>query len=132
LPGDFCHFGRLIRPFSPQDCLDGPLGLGRHLIPGYHCPWWTKRQLVLLGTAPDEEVARRTGRTAEAVRQKREELGIPNPAGNRWTVEEVALLGTMPDTKVASRVARSVSAVTQKRIKLGIAIPSDTRLRSKG
>jgi hypothetical protein len=33
--------------------------------------------LRLLGTLPDEEVARRTGRTTNAVRQKRELLGIP-------------------------------------------------------
>src|SRR5262249_5104340 len=42
------------------------------------------RAIALLGTLPDEEVARRTERTVGAVRQKREELGIPNSDSNRW------------------------------------------------
>jgi hypothetical protein len=37
----------------------------------------------LLGTLPDDEVARRTGRTCNAVRQKREKLGILNPNDRR-------------------------------------------------
>ena len=59
------------------------------------------------------------------MRQKREELGVPNPAGNRWRPEHVALLGTLPDEEVARTVGRSFTAVTQKRIKLGIANPFD-------
>jgi hypothetical protein len=43
----------------------------------------------------DEAVAQRTGQTAGAVRQKREELGLPNPTGNRWAAESIALLGTL-------------------------------------
>jgi hypothetical protein len=35
----------------------------------------------MLGKLPDAEVAARTGRSANAVRQKREKLGIPNPSG---------------------------------------------------
>jgi hypothetical protein len=35
--------------------------------------------MSLLGRLPDDEVARRTGRSWNAVRLKREELGIPNP-----------------------------------------------------
>jgi hypothetical protein len=56
------------------------LNLGRNLIPGYHGPWWSAEELALLGTVPDAVVARRTGRTQQAVRCKREDLGIPNPA----------------------------------------------------
>jgi 5-methylcytosine-specific restriction protein A len=52
-------------------------GLGRNLITGYHGPRWTKRQLKLLGRVPDDEVARRTGRTPNAVRVMRTKLGIP-------------------------------------------------------
>jgi hypothetical protein len=81
----------------------------------------------LLGTIPDEEVARRTGRTPNAARLMRERLGIPNPAGNRWPREHVALLGTLPDRQVARRLGRSLQSVTQKRIKLGIANPFDRR-----
>jgi hypothetical protein len=96
---------------------------GRHLTTGYHGPLWTAKDIALLGTVADEEVARRIGRTVEAVRQKREELDIPNPTSGRWTAEEVALLGTMPDREVARRLGRSPQSVTQKRIKLGIANP---------
>ena len=37
-------------------------------------PWWTKAEVKLLGRVPDEEVARRTRRTVDAVRQKRQAL----------------------------------------------------------
>jgi hypothetical protein len=103
------------------------LGLGRHLMTGYHGPLWTPEDVALLGTLPDAEVATRTGRTPSAVRQKREERSIPNPDDNRWTAEAVALLGTMPDAEVARRLGRSVSAVVQKRVKLGIPNPFDGR-----
>jgi hypothetical protein len=55
------------------------LGLARHLKTGYHGPWWNKAEVALLGKVPDEEVARRTGRTPRAVRQKREMLGRARP-----------------------------------------------------
>jgi hypothetical protein len=50
---------------------------------GYHGPLWTPEDIALLGQVSDAVVARRTRRTLGAVRQKREELGIPNPAGGR-------------------------------------------------
>lgn len=50
---------------------------GRRLIPGYHGRWWTKAERKLLGTAVDEDVARRVGRSASAVRAMRCRLGIP-------------------------------------------------------
>ena len=59
------------------------LGLARNLTPGYRGPWWTRREVALLGKLPDEEVAAMVGRTPEAVRCKREKLGIPNPQGRR-------------------------------------------------
>jgi hypothetical protein len=61
------------------------LGLGRYLPTGYHGPPWTAEHLRLLGTAPDDVVAARVGRTAGAVRQKRCALGIPNPHDRRRT-----------------------------------------------
>jgi len=100
------------------------LNLGCFLKSGYHGPLWTAEQLALLGTASDEEVAERIGRTREAVRIMRTRLGIPKSDGNCWLPEHVALLGTMPDEEVAQRVGRSVQAVMQKRIKLGIENPS--------
>jgi hypothetical protein len=62
-----------------------------------HGPWWSDADVELLGVLPDVEVARRTGRTVGAVRQKRQELCIPNPTSGRWTAEQIALLGRMPD-----------------------------------
>jgi hypothetical protein len=100
------------------------LGLGRNLVPGSHGPLWTAQDITPLGTLPDAEVARRTGRTPNAVRVMRERLGIPKPAGNRWTGEGIALLGTLPDREVARRLGRSLGSVTQKRCKLGIPNPS--------
>jgi hypothetical protein len=61
------------------------LGLGLYLKTGYQGPWWTPGQLRLLGTVADDLVAARIGRTANTVRQKRCDLGIPNPADRRRT-----------------------------------------------
>src|SRR5262249_5647078 len=105
------------------------MGLAANLILGYHGPPWIPADIALLGTVPDKEIARRAGRTVGAVRQKREELGIPNPAGNRWAAQGIALLGTMPDREVAGRPGRSLQGVAQKRIKRGIATPFDGRRR---
>ena len=58
------------------------LNLAQHLRPGDHRgPWWSPAELRLLGKLPDDEVAERTGRSPNAVRIKRERLGIPNPEG---------------------------------------------------
>jgi hypothetical protein len=104
------------------------LNLGQYLRPGaLPEKLWKAAELALLGTLPLEMVARRTGRTPGAVRQKREELGIPNPTGNRWGSEEIALLGTLHDEEVGRRLGRSRSAVTQKRIDLGIPLACDRR-----
>jgi hypothetical protein len=111
--------------------LYGERGLAAHVIRDYQGPLWTPEDIALLGHVPDERVARRTGRTLGAVRQKREELGIPNPAGNRWREEELALQGTLPDREVARRLGRSAQSVTQKRIKLGLPNPFDGRRRTR-
>jgi hypothetical protein len=106
------------------------LNLGQYLQPGAPPEkLWTAKELALLGTLPDDKVARRTKRTPSAVRQKREELSIPNPTSNRWSVEELDLLGTLPDREVARRIGRSLSRVTQKRCALGIPNPHDGRLK---
>ncbi len=48
--------------------------MGRGLSELHHGTRWTPEQLALLGTLPDAEVARRTGRTPNAVRIKRERV----------------------------------------------------------
>jgi hypothetical protein len=103
------------------------LNLGRFLHKGYHGPRWSDADLALLGTLTDDEVARRTGRSWNAVRQKREELGIPNPAAGRWAAEEIALLGTRADEEVARGLGRSPRPVIRMRRKLGIPHPSNGR-----
>jgi hypothetical protein len=56
------------------------LDLGRYLRPGCNYgPWWSRREVALLGKLPDDEVAAKVGRTPNAVRIKREKLGVPNP-----------------------------------------------------
>jgi hypothetical protein len=110
--------------------LNATKGLARNLALGSLWRPWAQEDVALLGTVPDEEVARRTGRTVGAVRQKRAALGIPNPGSNRWTAEAVALLGTMPDREVARRLGRALASVTQKRRQLGIANPFDGRRRA--
>ena len=86
-------------------------------------PRWTAAHLALLGDLPDDEVARRTGRSWNAVRQKREALGIPNPVPvcRRWTAEEDALVRSLPCEEAARRTGRSLGAVSQRRLALGIA-----------
>jgi hypothetical protein len=75
------------REYTPEECAERweravRLNLGRHLVLGYHGPRWTRAQLRLLGKYPDEEVARRTGRTVCAVRCQRTRRKIP-PALDR-------------------------------------------------
>jgi hypothetical protein len=96
------------------------LGLTRNLRPSYHDPSWMAEERKLLGEMPDAEVARRIGRTVDAVRIERERRGIPNPVLWGWTAEDIAQLGTETDAEVAGRIGRTPSAVAQKRIALGI------------
>jgi hypothetical protein len=71
---------------------------------------------------PDAEVARRTGRTLEGVRRKREKLGIPSPADGRvtWTAEQDELVRTLPPGEAAERMGRGRHAVYCRRGVLGV------------
>jgi len=60
------------------------LDLGRHLREGFRrTRGWKARELRLLGRLPDEEVARRTGRSVEGVRLKRTRCRIATARDRR-------------------------------------------------
>ena len=101
--------------------------LAQYLQPGYHGPRWSDEQLRLLGTEPDEVVAEKVGRTAEAVRVMRSRLGIPNPAARPgaygsppWTAAEDRLVRTLPPAQAAARTGRTMHAVYGRRQELGL------------
>jgi hypothetical protein len=101
--------------------------LAQYLQPGYHGQWWTREQLQLLGKEPDEVVAAKVGRTANAVRVMRGRLGIPNPAarpgayGNPpWTAAEDRLVRALPPAQAAARTGRTMDAVYGRRRHLGL------------
>ncbi len=82
---------------------------------------WQKWELALIGTAPDNAVARKIGRSVVSVRKKRYSLGLPCvPLVKPWTPAEIALLGKLPDKEIARRVGKRYSTVQLKRTQLGI------------
>src|SRR5262249_3918133 len=102
------------------------LGRDRDLRPRYHGPAWTAEEVALLGQLPDAEVAERTGRTREAVRQKRNELGVPDPAARRgaygappWSPDEDALVRRLRPADAAAKAGRTMDAVYGRRHRLG-------------
>jgi Rrf2 family protein len=84
--------------------------------------YWTHDQLRLLGMLPDRDVARLTGRTWMAVRQKRALLGIP-PAGGVprrwWSAAEDNFVRRLPPAEAARRSGRTLRAVYARRFLLG-------------
>src|SRR5262249_20618366 len=59
------------------------LNLVRFAVPGGGRKLWTAADVALLGKLPDDQVARRVGRTVEGVRVKRAKLGIPTARDRR-------------------------------------------------
>jgi hypothetical protein len=57
--------------------------LAQYGVPGGGRRLWSTADKALLGVLPDDEIAKRTGRTVEGVRVKRQKLGIANPADRR-------------------------------------------------
>jgi hypothetical protein len=54
------------------------------LSPGCNVvPWWTAEELALLDTMPDEDLAKRIGKTRDAVRAKRGRQKIPEVSGRK-------------------------------------------------
>lgn len=74
---------------------------------------------------PDEEVARHTRRTPEAVRIYRTRRGIANPnpkvtPERVWNAGEIKLLGRWKDSEVGRRIGCPDYLVQRKRVRLGI------------
>jgi hypothetical protein len=78
---------------------------------------WTNRELALLGTRSDAEVAELTSRTFGTVWQKRRALGIAQPAlrFRRWTLAEDKVIGTASDAVTAARLGRTEMAIKSRR-----------------
>src|SRR5262249_55053726 len=109
------------------------LGLGGGLWPGYHGPRWTRKQIKLLGARPDAEIALLTGRTEGAVRQKREELAIPQfrVAGDlwHWTAEGDGVGRTLLPKDAVAKTGRTLDAVYSRRHDLKL---QDGRVTTEG
>jgi hypothetical protein len=75
---------------------------------------WTTKELAMIGTKPDEVLAKSFGRSVHAVRLQRTRLGKVMQAKRRWTTEDDALLG-LPAVETAHRTGRSVRAVYERR-----------------
>jgi len=98
------------------------LNLKQFLRTGYHGPRWTQEQLQLLGKEPDEIVAGKVGRSVNAVRLRRERLGIPNPAARpgayrspAWSAQQDDLVRHLPPAEAARRAGRTLAAVYSRR-----------------
>jgi hypothetical protein len=80
---------------------------------------WTRKEDLLLGSAPDKELAKMLGRDRSTVTARRIKLGIarhrPYPA---WTPELDALVGTLPDKDLAAQLGRSIETVRLRRYQL--------------
>ena len=86
-----------------------PSSFGRH---------WTAKEDSLLGVESDRTLARRFGRTVQAVAARRRLKRIT--LCRFWTPQEEKLLGTRPDREVAKLVGRGTQGVNSKRCELGI------------
>ncbi len=80
---------------------------------------WSMREIKLLGTMNDHELARRLRRAKHRVRSQRMDLHIPpfkpRAKWRYWKPWERKLLGTMPDAELAQQLDRSFYSVEQRR-----------------
>jgi hypothetical protein len=80
---------------------------------------WKPEEVALLGTLPDDEVARRLGCSISAVSQKRRREGIPNhPRPGSWTAAEDEAVRTLTPAEAAAATGRTLPAVYARRFVL--------------
>lgn len=91
---------------------------------------WKKKDIALLGTMSDKNVAQRIGLSATCIINKRKELGIaPFSAVLKinWTKTLLNQLGKISDSQLAFKMGVHTSAVHKKRVELGILPAPDHR-----
>ena len=93
--------------------------------------YWTKKEIALLGTMSDGDVALKIGQKKASVAWKRGKLKIP-PFGeayankrppkplDSWTRKQISVLGTMTDARAARKLDLAHSTVHKKRVSLSI------------
>jgi hypothetical protein len=81
-------------------------------------PDWTLEEDQLLGTQPDEVLARKFGRPVSTVRARRWKKRIR--VKKDWRPEDDKILGTRTDQEIALLLGRSITNVAWRRNKLGI------------
>jgi hypothetical protein len=90
----------------------GPKGLRQH--------HWTDEEDQVVRTLPVAEAAQRLNRSRQAIRTRRQALGVAEKRDLPvWSESETALLGVLPDAEVARRTGRTLMAVKNKRLALG-------------
>src|ERR1035438_9307793 len=95
---------------------------------------WTAAEKRLVGSMPDNKLAKRLGRRYQSVVRMRHLLGRPlcrSPHPTGWKPWQVQLLGVLPDREVARRLRRSLASVQLRRhVKGGPPPPPATQPRS--
>jgi hypothetical protein len=82
---------------------------------------WTPAEDRLLGSASDEALTKKLGRSRTTITARRGKLGIARfPRDGAWTAKEERLLGTVPDRELARRLGRTPVAVQARRVFKGI------------
>jgi hypothetical protein len=81
---------------------------------------WKPEEVALLGTLPDDELARRPGRSLIAVSTKRRRLGIASasPRPRSWTNAEDKAVRTLAPAEAATATGRTLQAVYTRRFVL--------------
>src|ERR1039457_1344558 len=79
---------------------------------------WTAEEDSLLGTRSDRSLARKFGRTVQAVKTRRRLKGVF--LVKEWRPEDDTILGTRPDRQVALLLGRLIENVAWRRRKFGI------------
>jgi hypothetical protein len=82
--------------------------------------WESAAVLRLLGTAPDQVLAKQLGVNSETVRTRRTAAGIAPYRAFAWTPDIIARLGTVPDHIIADEIGATRSTVAWQRRQRGI------------